>query len=360
MDTLDALRVRPETDVSSGPLPKPDPVDTAVVDTAAVVVHGLTKRYRGRTAVNDLSFSVPTGAVAGLIGPNGAGKTTLMAMLLGLVGPSGGTATVLGHSISRPTAYLGHVGASIETPAFHSAVSGIDNLRALAVLGGHDPAQIPDLIDRVGLGGRGAERYASYSMGMKQRLAIAASLLGDPRLVILDEPTNGLDPLGMQDIRRLINRIAAEGRTILVSSHLLSELEQVCDWLIVIDHGGLVYAGRPDDLTANEWVVVRPAEACRLTALRAMADSAGYLVRTTDTGIEVMLDGATAADDVAGHLNRLANETGINLSELRHHRDDLETRYLDLLERHNDRPNVPGPGSRTINSTNHATEGKTS
>ncbi len=307
---------------------------SAVDAVDAVDVRGLTKRYRGRTAVDNLSFTVPAGAVAGLIGPNGAGKTTLMAMLLGLVRPSGGSGSVLGHAIDRPTAYLGRVGASIETPAFHPAVSGVDNLRALAVLGGHDQAQIPELIDRVGLTGRGDERYNSYSMGMKQRLAIAASLLGDPQLVILDEPTNGLDPLGMQDIRRLIGQIAAEGRTIVVSSHLLSELEQVCDWLIVIDHGGLVYLGHPDDLTGTESIVARPVEANDLPALRTVGTSTGLAVTSTGSEIVVTLDDSADPGAVAAQINRDAHAAGINLLELHHRRDDLEARYLDLLANH--------------------------
>ncbi len=255
-------------------------------------------------------------------------------MLLGLVRPSGGSGSVLGHAIDRPTAYLGRVGASIETPAFHPAVSGVDNLRALAVLGGHDQAQIPELIDRVGLTGRGDERYNSYSMGMKQRLAIAASLLGDPQLVILDEPTNGLDPLGMQDIRRLIGQIAAEGRTIVVSSHLLSELEQVCDWLIVIDHGGLVYLGHPDDLTGTESIVARPVEANDLPALRTVGTSTGLAVTSTGSEIVVTLDDSADPGAVAAQINRDAHAAGINLLELHHRRDDLEARYLDLLANH--------------------------
>ena len=181
----------------------------------AVVVDGLTKRYGSRTAVDHVSFSVPTGTVAGLIGPNGAGKTTIMAMLLGLVQPTSGTATMLGTPIGRRGDYLHRVGALIEGPAFHPAVSGIDNLRSLAVLAGQPTStHIAELIDIVGLTGRGHDRYGAYSLGMKQRLGIAAALLGDPELVILDEPTNGLDPMGMQDIRNLIRRISGNGRTV--------------------------------------------------------------------------------------------------------------------------------------------------
>ena len=222
---------------------------------------------------------MPRGAVAGLIGPNGAGKTTLMAMLLGLVRSSDGSATVLDHPIERPADYLGRVGALIETPAFHPAVSGVDNLRALAVLARQSPDDIDELIDLVGLGGRGHDRYGSYSLGMKQRLGIAAALLGDPELVILDEPTNGLDPVGMQDVRALIGEIAGHGRTVLVSSHLLSELEQVCDWLVVIDRGGLVHLGPPDTLAGTDRLVLRAADVARADDLAVLAGSSG--LRTT-------------------------------------------------------------------------------
>ena len=255
-------------------------------------------------------------------------------MLLGLVRPSEGSGSVLGHPIGRPGAYLGRVGALIESPAFHPAVSGIDNLRSIAVLGGHDEDQIPALIDRVGLGGRGDDSYGSYSLGMKQRIGIAASLLGDPQLVILDEPTNGLDPLGMQDIRFLVGEIAAEGRTVLVSSHLLSELEQVCDWLIVIDHGGLVYLGRPDGLIGTEAIVACPTDATQLPALRDIAFSTGLLTESTGDEIVITLEGAVDPASVAGHINRQAHAAGINLRELHHRRADLEARYLDLLARH--------------------------
>src|SRR3990170_3714810 len=211
--------------------------------STALSVTGLTKRYGARTAVDDLDIDLPTGVVAGFVGPNGAGKTTTMAMLLGLVRPTAGTGTVLGHSIDRPADYLDRVGALIESPAFYPALSGEANLRMLATVAGHDPAPIPGLVDLVGLGGRGADRYRNYSLGMKQRLGIAAALLGDPELLILDEPANGLDPQGVREMRGLIGRVAERGRTVLVSSHDLSELEQVCDWLVLIDKGRSLYQG---------------------------------------------------------------------------------------------------------------------
>ncbi len=208
-----------------------------------MVVDSLTKRFGSRTVVDHVSFTVPTGMVAGLVGPNGAGKTTIMGMLLGLVRPTSGEARVLGSPVAARSDYLSRVGSLIESPAFHPGVSAVDNLRSLAILGGHHTDGVDDLIDLVGLSGRGGDRYGSYSLGMKQRLGIAAALIGDPELVILDEPTNGLDPMGMQDVRRLIGEIAGDGKTVIVSSHLLAELEAVCDWLVVVDRGGLIHSG---------------------------------------------------------------------------------------------------------------------
>ena len=306
--------------------------------TDAVVVDRLTKRYGARTAVDHVSFSVPTGAVAGLIGPNGAGKTTIMSMLLGLVQPTSGTATVFGTPISQRRGYLHRVGALIEGPAFHPAVSGTDNLRSLAVLAGlSDPdfdAHIAELIDIVGLTGRGEDRYGAYSLGMKQRLGIAAALLGNPDLVILDEPTNGLDPMGMQDIRNLIKQISGNGRTVIVSSHLLSELEQVCDWLIVLDHGGLVHLGPPESLGESvASLVVRIDDSSRLDDLTAIAGSANLPV-TVDAEraqLTLTLDEDVDAARLAGEINRRAHVAGILLTELHHHRADLEARYLNLV-----------------------------
>jgi ABC-2 type transport system ATP-binding protein len=297
-----------------------------------VVVEGLTKRYGGRAAVDNLSFAIPTGTVAGLIGPNGAGKTTLMAMLLGLVRPTNGTGTVLGEPLGKTSGYLDRVGSLIESPAFHPAVSGIDNLRSLAVLGRRSQKTIPDLLELVGLAGRGHDRVGSYSMGMKQRLGIAASLLGDPELIILDEPNNGLDPVGMQDVRRLIGEIANGGRTILVSSHLLSELEQVADWLIVIDHGDLVHLGTPESLAAaGEALVLRTADPAQTPMLRGIVDATRLRVEVDGDDVLVVLDGDVDPADLAAEINRRAHAAGIVLAELHYRRADLEARYLNLV-----------------------------
>ncbi|MDG6107772.1 ATP-binding cassette domain-containing protein [Dactylosporangium aurantiacum] len=219
--------------------------------TNAIETRGLTKRYGARTVVDGLDLDVPEGVVAGLIGPNGAGKTTTLRMLLGLVRPDAGTGSVGGLPLTDPVAYLPRVGALIESPAFYPGLSGERNLAVQAALAGTDPAGIPALLERVGLGGRGRGPYQSYSLGMKQRLGIAAALLGDPALVVLDEPANGLDPAGIRDLRGIVRSIHDEGRTVLVSSHLLAEVQQVCDWLVVIGDGRRLYQGPARDLLAG-------------------------------------------------------------------------------------------------------------
>jgi ABC-2 type transport system ATP-binding protein len=310
------------------PTISPPPVDVG----DAVAVDRLTKRFGSRVAVDEVSFSVPRGTVAGLIGPNGAGKTTILAMLLGLVRPSGGSATVLGSPVTRRTEYLSRVGALIEGPAFHPGVSGVDNLRSLAVLGGHPTAGIDDLIDLVGLTGRGGDRVGSYSFGMKQRLGIAAALVVDPELVLLDEPTNGLDPVGMQDVRTLIRTMSDAGRTVIVSSHLLGELEQVCDWLIVLDHGGLVHLGTPESLGGtSDTLVLRAHAPERLDDLAVIAGSSGLPTERRDDELVVTLDDGVDVDRLAVQINRRAHAAGIVLAGLHHQRADLEARYLELV-----------------------------
>ena len=214
------------------------------MDTSpAVVVRGLTKRYGSRTVVDRLDFEIPAGTVAGLIGPNGAGKTTILRMLLGLVRPDGGTGTVIGQPITTPAAYLPLVGALVEGPAFYPGLSGARNLTVYATLAGIDRSRVPIVLQRLGLADRATDAYRTYSLGMRQRLGIAAALLGDPALVVLDEPTNGLDPSGIREMRGIIRSICEDGRTVLVTSHLLNEVQQVCDWLIVINEGQRRFEG---------------------------------------------------------------------------------------------------------------------
>ncbi|MCU1377324.1 MAG: type transport system ATP-binding protein [Acidimicrobiales bacterium] len=299
--------------------------------TSALSTTGLTKRYGERTAVDGLDLELPTGVVAGFVGPNGAGKTTTMAMLLGLVRPTSGTAAVLGHPIDHPSAYLHDVGALIESPAFYPALTGIENLRVFATVGGHDPDRIPALLELVGLEGRGDDRYRGYSLGMKQRLGIASALLGDPKLLILDEPSNGLDPQGMREMRDLIGRLAGSGRTVLVSSHVLSELEQVCDWLVLIDTGRTLYQGPAADfLAGSDGLAVAPERPEDLLALADLLVAGGHLVEVRDDHLMAFMDGD--AKRAAAAVNRAAFDAGIVLVELHAQRSSLEERYLSMVQ----------------------------
>jgi ABC-2 type transport system ATP-binding protein len=298
----------------------------------AVSVHGLTKRYGDRTVVDGFDLELPSGVVAGFVGPNGAGKTTTMAMLLGLVRPSAGTGTVLGEPIEQPAAYLPRVGAMVESPAFYPALSGRENLRMFATVGRHPTDRVPALLEVVGLADRGGDRYRTYSLGMKQRLGIAAALLGDPALLILDEPANGLDPQGVHEMRGLVGSLAHSGRTVLVSSHDLSELEQLCDWLVMIEAGRSRYQGPAADFLAgaDSGLSVRP-EHDRDADELALALTANGLVVEMTSGRLVVRHDDRAGDELAADVNRTAHRAGIVLVELSPVRTSLEDRYLALV-----------------------------
>src|SRR2546421_11009921 len=213
--------------------------------TMAVSTDNLTKRYGEHLAVDGVSLTVRRGEVYGFLGPNGAGKTTTLRMVLGLIRPTSGTATVLGEP---PGAANANVGALVEGPGFYPYLSGRDNLRVLARYRGLDEAEVGDVLVRVDLGDRAGDRFSRYSLGMKQRLGVAAALLGNPELLILDEPTNGLDPAGMSDMRRLLVQLAEAGHTGLRSSHLLGEVQEICDRVGVISRGRLVTEATVDEL----------------------------------------------------------------------------------------------------------------
>ncbi|HEY4689002.1 MAG TPA: ABC transporter ATP-binding protein [Anaerolineae bacterium] len=216
----------------------------------ALVTEKLTKRYGSLVAVRDLDLHVPRGAVFGFLGPNRAGKTTTIRLLLGLVHPTSGGARVLGHDIvAARERFLPQVGALVESPAFYPYLSGRDNLRILSHTGGYyDENRIDEVLDVAGLADRQRDRVRTYSMGMKQRLAVAATLLNRPTLLFLDEPTNGLDPAGQAEMRDLIKQLGLSGHTVFLSSHLLHEVELVCDSVAIIDKGQLLTQGRVTDL----------------------------------------------------------------------------------------------------------------
>jgi len=293
----------------------------------AVATQGLTKRFGDRTVVADLSLAIPAGAVCGFVGPNGAGKTTTIRMLLGLVDPTSGTGQVLGGDLSDPASYLGRVGALIEAPAFYPQLTGRDNLRCLARLGGLPMTTLDPVLDRVGLGGRADDRYRTYSLGMKQRLGIAAALLPNPELLVLDEPTNGLDPAGIVEMRGLIRSLAGDGITVLVSSHLIAEIEHLCDHVVVIDDGRLVHQGPADELRADGGteLAVRPEHGTDTAALLAVVQADGFPARLI--GDEVVIDVGAGG---AARVNRLAMDHGIVLVHLTERQRSLEDAFFAL------------------------------
>jgi ABC-2 type transport system ATP-binding protein len=285
-----------------------------------IVTRGLTKRYGELTAVADLDLSVRAGEVYGFLGPNGAGKTTTLRMLLGLIRPTSGQILLYG----RPPGQLQDVGALIEGPAFYPYLSGRDNLRVMA-----RHARVPDrrvdvVLDMVDLRQRSGDRYANYSLGMKQRLGVAAALLKDPRLLILDEPTNGLDPAGMADMRAMVRRLGADGRTVLISSHLLGEVEQICDRVGVLAHGRLVSEGTVADLrgTADLRVVATPLDKAAAYARDLLGADA---VSLADGGLRL-----TVAPERAAEINASLVSAGMEVSEVRMVERDLEQAFFEL------------------------------
>jgi ABC-2 type transport system ATP-binding protein len=217
----------------------------------AITVQGLTKRFGDVLAVDRLSFQVDEGTVAGFLGPNGAGKTTTLRMLLGLVAPTSGTATVGGRRYRDLPDPARRVGAVLEAGGFHPGRSARDHLRIQATAAGLSRARVDQVLEQTGLAGAARRRVGGFSLGMRQRLGLAAALLGDPEVLILDEPANGLDPEGVHWLRGLVRGLAAEGRTVLVSSHLLAEVAQTADQVVIIDKGRLVTQAPMAELTAG-------------------------------------------------------------------------------------------------------------
>jgi ABC-2 type transport system ATP-binding protein len=293
----------------------------------AISVSDLSKRYGERVAVSHANFDVPMGTVCGFVGPNGSGKTTTMRMLLGLISPSGGSGTVLGQPISDPAKYLDRVGAMIEGPAFYPALSGAENLRVLATLGGHPLDQVQSLLDRVGLGDRAKSKYKTYSLGMKQRLGIAAALLPNPQLLVLDEPTNGLDPAGIQEIRDLMRSLANEGTTVFVSSHLLAEIEMISDSLVMLREGEVIFAGKTHDLLLRQQPIIlaKSGDPKDLPRLLQIAHEAGH-----DGSIIGGVAHILGPREWASSLNQLAFESGIVLSQLSPVLPTLEETFFEM------------------------------
>jgi ABC-2 type transport system ATP-binding protein len=290
---------------------------------ATISVQGLTKRFGDVLAVDHLSFDVGPGTVTGFLGPNGAGKTTTLRMLLGLVAPTSGTATIDGRPYRELPDPPRRVGAVLEAGGFHPGRSARDHLRVLATAAGLPPRRVGEVLEQVGLASAGRRRVGGFSLGMRQRLGLAAALLGDPEVLVLDEPANGLDPEGVHWLRGLVRGLADQGRTVLVSSHLLAEVAQTVDRVVIIDRGRLVAQSTLAALTAgaDRTVRVRTPQA---EALRGLLVARGATV-TLDGPDRLVVGGVTTEQ-----VGQAAAAGGVVLHEMRFERSNLEEVFLEL------------------------------
>src|SRR3954453_13986486 len=283
--------------------------DDLVVETV-----GLTKRFGERIAVGDVDLRIPRGVAFGYLGPNGAGKTTLIRMLLGLTPATSGSMRVLGFPVpDQRELALARVGAIVEEPRFHTYLSGRENLSVVAAARNRAAhGRIEGALERVGLSDRADKRVGRYSLGMRQRLGVARSLLADPELLILDEPTNGLDPAGIIEFRQMVRALVHEGRTVVLSSHLLDEVEKICDAVAIVDYGRVVAQGTIDEIatTQDKTILVASsddAEACaRVGALPTVA-----AVAATDEGVRITLASGVEAGEAAADINRRLVDAGL-------------------------------------------------
>jgi ABC-2 type transport system ATP-binding protein len=301
----------------------------------AVETHGLTKRFGDNVAVDNVELLVPRGSAFGYLGPNGAGKTTLIRVLLGLTHADAGTMSLLGNEVPRHRdRALARVGAIVDEPRFHGHLTGRQNLRILAAA--REPAakgRIEGALERVGILHRADDKVSKYSMGMRQRLGVAACLLGDPQLLILDEPMNGLDPGGMLDMRDMIVSLVAEGRTVVLSSHLLDEVERTCDAVAIVDHGKVIRQGPISQLLAGSSfeVQVECSEPDRAGGLLG-GTAFGTHLQIGPDGLAISLPEGTERDAIA-EVNRLLVEGGISVYRLQHIQASLESWFLEVTTR---------------------------
>lgn len=290
-----------------------------------IEAHALTKMYGKVRAVDEATFHVEQGQVFGFLGPNGSGKTTTIGMLLGIINASGGEIWLF--ETRDLNAARRRIGATLETPNFYPYLSGYDNLRIVAKIKGATEAQIQAALELVELSGRQKDKFSTYSLGMKQRLAIAAAALSNPELIILDEPTNGLDPEGIRDVRRIIKSLAAAGKTVFLSSHLLSEVEQTCTHVAIIKKGKILKQGSLREIVSNNlFALIRSED---MTALKAAVSQYDKFVSATAEPDGLLVE---LADNDLAALNRFLFERGIALSHLASRRQTLEEAFLELTE----------------------------
>jgi ABC-2 type transport system ATP-binding protein len=319
----------------------------------AIETSGLTKRFGERTALDGIDLQVPRGCAFGFLGPNGAGKTTMIRTLLGLTRANAGSMQLLGHPVPAERAQaLARVGAIVEEPRFHPYLSGRENLRLIAAVRGPQTRErIEPALARVGLSDRADHKVKSYSMGMRQRLGVARCLLADPLLLILDEPTNGLDPGGIQEFREMIRAMVEhEGRTVFVSSHLLDEVEKTCDAAAIVDRGKIVTQGAIADLAAGGDVhheLILGVEDVGLALSTLEASELVREVRRDDGGVRVVLSGGP---ETAAQLNAALVGAGVGVMRLEPVRHSLEQRFLEVTSRL-DAPVAPQEVPRVSHTT---------
>jgi len=287
-------------------------------------IQKLTKNFGKLCAVNNLNLEVKKGQVFGMLGPNGSGKTTTLGMLMGVVNPTSGSFSWFGEAASNHTRKK--IGAVLEHPIFYPYLSGQKNLELNAMIKGADPNNIPKVLETVELTSRKDDKYRTYSLGMKQRLAIASALVSDPIILILDEPTNGLDPMGIAEIREIIKKIAADGKTIILASHLLDEVQKVCTHFAVLKRGSLMHIGPVDDVGKGEEVVEVQAYHDDLGVLLQEFLGSGSIKRENGIFQVMMKDGYHSKD-----LNRFLFDKGIVASHLTTRKKSLEKQFLEIL-----------------------------
>ena len=297
---------------------------------SVVVTENLSRQFGRVKALDAVSLQLPTAGVIGLVGPNGSGKSTLIRTLLGLIRATSGSAEVLGHSTKHPGEFASRVGVLIENPAFVGSLSAQKNLLSLAALRGIPGSRVAEVLKQVGLAGRESEPVRSFSLGMKQRLGIASALLTSPDLLILDEPTNGLDPAGIVEIRGLLKSLAKEGRTVIVSSHLLSELESICDHLVIIRFGKVLFNGPMSQMLdrTGAYIDIDTERDADRSELAKALKAAGWKVDVTADGLRVH-----AAKNRSAELNRFAAEAKITLTRISVAQESLEDLFLEMTGR---------------------------
>ena len=293
-----------------------------------LTLNGITKYYKRICALNNVSFAVPEGSVFGILGPNGSGKTTMLGIVMDILKPSAGTFTFMGQP---PTAAMRRrIGTLLETPNFYHYLSGEKNLRIAAEIKGKGLEQIDTVLQKVNLYQRKDSKFSTYSLGMKQRLAIASCLLGDPDVLVFDEPTNGLDPVGIAEIRELIKGLATEGKTIIMASHLLDEVEKVCTHVAILKMGVLITAGKVDEVLVNEDIVELGAG--NLSLLEQVLQSLNGYTGSKKLKDHIQLFYGTGVADLE-KINQHCFNNGVVLNHLQLKKKSLETKFLELTNK---------------------------